>query len=140
MEKIKQFLGSEKGKTILTIIVVVLVGVASFELGRLSKTNSGGLEIEYGANLSGLQNETTSASAILSLEKGEIPVNKTTVVPKPQSKPKPQISGFMASSRGSKYYPLDCDAGKNLKPENRIYFDTREQAEAAGYELSSSCR
>ena len=39
MEKIKQFLQSEKGKDILTVLIVILVGLGSFELGRLSKEN-----------------------------------------------------------------------------------------------------
>ena len=42
MEKIKQFVASEKGN-ILVIIIIILVGLASFELGRLSKgTKLGG--------------------------------------------------------------------------------------------------
>ncbi|MEK9181892.1 MAG: hypothetical protein AAB786_02615 [Patescibacteria group bacterium] len=48
MEKIKQFVASEKGKNILVIIIIILVGLASFELGRLSKgTKSSGVKIEY---------------------------------------------------------------------------------------------
>ena len=48
MEKIKQFIGSEKGKDILIVIIVILVGLGSFELGRLSKENdSEGLKIDY---------------------------------------------------------------------------------------------
>ena len=48
MEKIKQFIESEKGKDVMVILIVVLVGLASFELGRLSKeSNSGGIKIEY---------------------------------------------------------------------------------------------
>jgi hypothetical protein len=40
MEKIKQFVESEKGKDIMLVIIVILVGLASFELGRLSKAQS----------------------------------------------------------------------------------------------------
>jgi len=48
MEKIKQFLENEKGKDLLIVIIVILVGLGSFELGRLSKeTNSSGIKIEY---------------------------------------------------------------------------------------------
>jgi hypothetical protein len=40
---VKQFVESDKGKDILVIIIIILVGLGSFELGRLSKsdTNSG---------------------------------------------------------------------------------------------------
>ena len=51
MEKIKlitNWIESEKGKDILTVIIVVLVGLGSFELGRLSKENSSsGIKIKY---------------------------------------------------------------------------------------------
>jgi hypothetical protein len=48
MEKIKQFILSEKGKDVLMVLIVILVGLASFELGRLSKEDSGsGVKIEY---------------------------------------------------------------------------------------------
>lgn len=40
---------------------------------------------------------------------------------------------FVASKRGSKYYPVDSSAGKNLVPQNRIYFRSAVEAEAMGY-------
>jgi|SRR3989344_5033544 len=122
MGKIKQFLESEKGKDVLVVLIVILVGLGSFTLGRLSKNSSNaGIKIEYidqtisqGANV---------VSAINSTEKSTN-----------------DGKNFFASSRGSKYYPLGCAAGKNIKQENRVYFNTRGEAESAGYELSSSCR
>jgi hypothetical protein len=46
---------------------------------------------------------------------------------------------YFASSRGKKYYSINCSAGKTIKVENRIYFATSAEAEGAGYELSGSC-
>ncbi len=116
--EVKQFLKSEKGKDFLVIMVVVLVGLGSFELGRLSKnSNNAGIRIEYadqGANVS---------QAAFSTEAYANTAGKN----------------FFASSKGSKYYPLGCSAGNNIKQENKIYFNTREDAEGAGYELSSAC-
>ncbi len=40
---------------------------------------------------------------------------------------------FVASKRGKKYYGVTSAAGSNLAPENRVYFPTAEEAEAAGY-------
>jgi hypothetical protein len=134
MEKIKQSFWeailSEKGRDILTVIIVILVGLGSFGLGRLSKSNtSSGIQIEYlGQEASAIQ--ATQYSNVL---------QKTAITDTPASS---SSSGknFFASSRGSKYYPVGCQAGNNLKQENRIYFATREEAEKSGYELSSSCR
>ncbi|OGI74457.1 hypothetical protein A3D42_01200 [Candidatus Nomurabacteria bacterium RIFCSPHIGHO2_02_FULL_41_18] len=120
MEKIKQFLDSPVSKDILTVIIVILVGLISFGLGRLSKQpKNEGLKIEY-------KGETADITANVSrpvLDTGKIATR-----------------AFFASNKGSKYYPVGCSAGKNLKEENRIYFNTRESAEIAGYELSTSCR
>lgn len=44
MEKIKQFMISEMGKDILIVMIIVLVGLGSFQLGRLSKENSSDIE------------------------------------------------------------------------------------------------
>ena len=39
MQKIKLFIESEKGEDILVVLIVILVGIGSFELGRLSKSD-----------------------------------------------------------------------------------------------------
>lgn len=125
MEKIKLFIESEEGKDILTVIIVILVGLGSFGLGRLSKNApNSGLKIEYrdqGAN-------------------GISTAKSTQYVP--QLKPNnTNIPGknFFASSKGTKYYSLGCSAGKTIKQDNRVYFDTALEAEKAGYTLSTSC-
>ena len=133
MEKIKQFLESEKGKDVLIVIIVILVGLGSFGLGRLSKNPpKEGLKVEYrdeyfnqGANVLEAVKETSSG------------LNQTTGTLLRQDF---DGQAFFASSKGSKYYSVSCSAGKTIKQENRVYFNTREEAERAGYELSSSCR
>jgi len=132
MDKIKQFIQSEKGKDVLIVVIVILVGLGSFELGRLSKENdSGGIKIEYpGQNQN--QKENDSTSPILSQNRAIIKTSDTIQNLKEKN--------FFASNRGTKYYSVGCSAGNNLKPENRIYFTSREEAERAGYELSSGCK
>jgi len=125
MEKIKQFIESDRGKDTLTVIIVILVGLGAFELGRLSKNTSSGIKIEYGT-------QDQEASAISAIDSSSV-LQKTTTE-------KSTEKNFFASSRGSKYYPLGCSGGSTIKQENKIYFATREAAEGAGYELSSSCR
>ena len=132
MEKIKQFLQSEKGKDILIVIIVILVGIGCFELGRLSKEDgSGDLKIEYPD-----QNTAQGANAI-SANIGSV---SDIGLQNPGSTTS-NTSGktFFASSKGKKYYTTGCSAGKTIKQSNRIYFSTGEEAEAAGYTLSSSC-
>ncbi len=116
-EKIKQFIDSEKGKDILIVLIVILVGLGSFQLGRLSKEDSSeGLKLDYtSTNQPKELNQTANVISTIS------------------------DKNYFASSRGSKYYSLSCSAGKTIKQENRVYFTTGEEAEQAGYTLSSSC-
>jgi hypothetical protein len=135
MEKIKPIIKncieSEKGKDILIVIIVILVGLGSFELGRLFKENSSsGVKIEY-PNQAGDQ----GASAILSENSLQTTTKiSSTIIQSSAGK------NFFASSRGSKYYTISCSAGKTIKQENRVYFTTGEEAQQAGYALSSSCQ
>jgi hypothetical protein len=47
--------------------------------------------------------------------------------------PVPPGTQFVASRRGKRYYPVSSAAAERLVPENRIYFERAEEAEAAGY-------
>jgi len=126
MEKIKLFIESEKGKDIMIVMIVILVGLGSFELGRLSKeANREGIKIEYPN-----QNQTETANVVSAV---------TDVGRLVSGRPTSAEKTFFASSRGSKYYSISCSAGKTIKQENRVYFTTGEEAEVAGYTLSSSC-
>lgn len=46
---------------------------------------------------------------------------------------------FVASSRGKYYYPIDCSLADNLSEKNKIYFQSREEAESRGYLANSKC-
>ena len=130
MEKIKLFITSEKGNDILVIIIIILVGLGSFELGRLSKENSSeGVKIEYtDPNITQTANVISGTPNVGILQNGS-----------PTSGESSSGKTFFASSRGSKYYSISCSAGKTIKQENRVWFTTGEEAERAGYILSSSC-
>lgn len=40
---------------------------------------------------------------------------------------------FVASRKGKKYYTVASPMGERIKPENRIYFPTADDAEASGF-------
>lgn len=45
----------------------------------------------------------------------------------------PEGMNFVASKRGTKYYPLDSAGAGSISPANRIFFRTAGEAEKAGY-------
>jgi DNA/RNA endonuclease YhcR with UshA esterase domain len=129
MQKIKSFLEGEKGKDIMTIAIVILVGISSFFLGRLSnQTSTNGLKIEY-------TGQEASAIGANKTNFDQISIN-----PSVSEKTNNNSRGsYFASKKGKKYYSAGCPAGKIIKQENRIYFYSTTEAENAGYTLSSSC-
>lgn len=132
MQKIKLFIESDKGKDVLIIIIVILVGICSFYLGRLSKeSTTDGIKIEY----TGQEASVLGSVSPLKTNNSQISLN-------PSIAEKTNNNGqgsYFASNRGKKYYSTGCSAGKSIKQENRIYFQTSTEAEKAGYTPSSSC-
>src|SRR3989344_7963665 len=100
MEKIKGILKnsleSEKGKDVLIVIIVVLVGLISFELGRLSINQSAGIKIEYPE---GEAIETNNQANVISASQISYTSPKATTA---------TGKAFFASNRGKKYYSIGC--------------------------------
>ncbi len=49
------------------------------------------------------------------------------------------MGNFLASINGTAYYPKDCAAANRIKEENRIWFDTKKEAEIQGYRPAQNC-
>jgi len=47
---------------------------------------------------------------------------------------------FVASSRGKYYYPIDCSLAENLSEANKIFFNSKEEAESRGYIFQTKCQ
>lgn len=65
-------------------------------------------------------------SGSFAVQEDDFLVNRITVNVPPGAR-------FVASKRGKKYYPIGSASAEALTPQNRIYFETAEQAEQAGY-------
>lgn len=94
-------------------IVILLVALLSFGVGRLSGSKSPGVVIDYDPNL--LKASPTSNVASDSLE-----------------------ASVTASSQGTRYYFSHC--ANNISEKNKISFATPALAEKAGYTLALNCR
>lgn len=136
MEKIKRFIQSEMGKDILIVFIILLVGISSFYLGRLSNkpksAENEGFLIQ--------NNKSLTSNALNTLKPSQISPKEP--LPELEEYKGVNLTGrqFFTSKRGKKYYPFGCSAGKGIKEENRIYFNTKEEAKSRGYTPSSSCK
>jgi hypothetical protein len=117
-EKLKSFLLDD---AIFTVLLLFLVGIISFGLGRSSVSPSASDAGD--ANLAGViltQSEPTKTS-------------ETPVVTKTATQ-------VVASRSGTKYHLLDCPGAKQIKDSNKIFFESVELAKAAGYTPAANCK
>lgn len=114
----------KKGKEQLVILekpdffiaaLLVLVAFASFGLGRLSK-----IQITH----SPLKIEQVAQTAAVGEAIGEVK----------------SAGMYVASKNGTKYHFPWCSGAKSISEANKIWFDSVEEARAAGYTPASNCK
>lgn len=114
---------------IFLIGIILLVSLASFGLGRLSVFygDKEGVKILYPENQSGAVYESLGKSRTEGMAEEEVPL------------PSP-LGQYVASKTGSKYHFPWCSGAQSIKEENKIYFDSKEAAEKAGYTPAANCK
>lgn len=137
-EKFKSLVSDER---YFMAILVILVAVASFALGRYSTMPNGSLWGQgtgKGAT-AGVSMAYTEVSPKMDDEPTEA---KNPRVAKPTSTDViPVAPGpYVASKSGTKYHHETCGGAKQIKQENKLYFSTEADARAAGYSLASNCK
>jgi len=124
LDKIKGKTGIDKS-TLFFLIIIIGVGISSYYLGRLSISNDIGVKsdaVTYGAK-NVLENQNTDS------------ISSPIAQPSSQGDKK-----YVASKNGKMYYSLGCSGAKRIKPENQVWFSTKEDAEKSGFAFSSTCK
>ena len=127
-EKIKAFTKTEDIQTILYIVILVIVAISSFYLGRLSKNES----------IYSPEKALNEAKTVISDQSATDTQNDQKGALGDQNK---AFSGgaFIAAKSGTKYYPAGCSGINKIKIENRISFQTEAEAQATGRTRSGTC-
>jgi hypothetical protein len=134
LQKLKSFLADD---ALYYSILVILVAIASFGLGRQSVADKSP------------ENKTATQSGVVvtpSTPKESIPTqNPSVIVPVQAVNQEAAVSGaitgtVVASKSGSKYHLPTCPGAKQIKPDNLISFESIAAAEAAGYTPASNCK
>ncbi len=104
--------------------VIVLVGFSAFALGRLSTIERPKVNIIGGEQAKNMQqmshiseNQPASSAGIIEQKKGS----------------------YVASKNGSVYHLPWCSGVSRMKEENKVWFDSKEDAENAGYRPAANC-
>ena len=102
--------------------LVIILGTV-FLLGRISVLSS--------------QNQETRPIQVIypPLVKNDIPKYQEM-----GNSSEPETWTFAGSKTGKTYYSKGCTGLNRIKPENRVYFITAQDAETAGYHISATCK
>jgi len=124
-EKIKYFVEDNKSD-LLVAVAVFLVGLGGFGLGRLSAIWSEKKPITI------IQNQEENTEALRpTLDRQNI----ASVVSAIQNK----HGKYIASKSGTAYHFPWCAGAQKIKEANKIWFNTKEEAESRGYKPAGNC-
>ena len=111
-------------KNAFLIVLMLLLSFFSFQLGRISSPpGSGPIKIQNAAIREIFNSQNTVSIDESGGEAGDLKIDFRVVV----------------SKNGSKYHFLWCSGAKQIKEENKVYFNSEEKAVAAGYTLAANC-
>lgn len=122
LEKIKSAVSGD----VFVVLVIVFVGISSFCLGRLSALETRKMPIQM---LLPRQEAAT-------FEGVSGPENEPSTVPEVAN-----LGGqYVASKNGTKYHFPWCGGAARIAEENKIWFNSKEEAEKAGYTPAGNCK
>lgn len=124
-----------------TVGAILLVGISSFLLGRFSDgTFSQKMESGNGSSIQ----EVIQALPV-PIEANRASVSNSVPVGDSQSglqstQTDAKEGGYVASKTGEKYHLPWCSGAQRIKEENKVWFKTKAEAEAAGYTPAANCK
>lgn len=125
LKKIKSFIHSNTSDLYIAVLII-FVSLISFGLGRLSvlwpKKES--IRIINGQSLIINEGESSKTANV---------VDETAAIDSP-------VKGkYIASKNGTAYHYPWCPGATKIKEANKIFFQTKEEAEKAGYKPAGNC-
>ncbi|MDB5265155.1 MAG: protein of unknown function with transrane region [Parcubacteria group bacterium] len=117
---------------VFIVSILVLSASASFGLGFLAgqdQAQAGKSGVWVEDLFAGQQVQAVSEAAVASAPKPAL-----TATPTPTG-----TGAYVASKSGEKYYLTTCSGVSRIKEENKVYFNTKAEAEAKGYEPAANC-
>ena len=127
LEKVKAWLQANQ-KDLYLAALVFLMSMASFGLGRLSAIWPEKEPIVIENQESRIMNQGNDGSG----QSAQILDSRFQI-------PDSARGNFVASRNGSAYHYPWCPSAKKIKEENRIWFQTEEEARKVGYKPAGNC-
>ena len=114
--KFKAFIADSE---LLLVIIIIATGLGGFVLGKSSNRS-----FESNATLNHEVRNQKAEIIETATETSEVATN----------------AQYVASKNGTKYHLTWCAGAKQIKEENKVYFETKEEAERAGYSPAANCK
>ncbi len=154
--KIKSFSRSHHGETVLVILILIACSLISFYLGRSSIRPEDSLNQP---NLNQIDGYDYSLSDPIEYKSGTLAAAVYSGSTSPKIDPNTQNTGqnreetiqnntgqndgstprYVASRKGRVYYFTWCNGAKNILVENKVYFNSAQEARAVGLNPSTAC-
>jgi len=99
------------------ILAIILIALIFFGMGRLSSPSK-------------------EPVLIKGLEKASVENIKAPVIEQESNK---DLGKVVVSKNGAKYHLPDCPGAKQISEKNKIWFDSIQDAEKAGYSPAKNC-
>lgn len=118
-ELARYFKGLCSNSDVLLVVIIIVTGVGGFALGKAS-------------------NSSFEAMKAISHEERN---NKPLKIPQTEQEATVIANQqYVASKNGTKYHLLWCPGAKQIKEENKVYFESKDEAERAGYTPAANCK
>jgi hypothetical protein len=121
----------------LTVLIIV-VSCLSFYLGRMSVANEDIQPISMPA--SSIQHDSLTGSIQATASPVTSEISTTPSNTETSLTPEVGQGKYVASKKGTKYHLPWCPGAKQIKEENKLWFDSKEEAEKAGYTKATNCK
>ena len=122
-DKFKSFFNTSLAEDKLFLaILMVCVALTAFGLGRLAERASHEMP----------QNSGSASVVFTNINQEDKEITSMEVTP--------NVEQYVASKSGTKYHYPWCPGAKQMKEENKIFFTSRTEAEAAGYTPAANCK
>lgn len=119
--------------------IAALVATGSFGLGVVA-----GRETGEGEPRGKILIEKPETAESLPAAAGAVSAAVSEAKANNMAKPAPSTAAsggeYVASKTGTKYYLPWCGSAKRIKDENKVWFSSKAEAEAAGYEPAKNCK
>ena len=116
-----------ENRDLFPAVLIVVVGVVSFGLGRLDRP-AADVAVPFGSMRPTVP--LPKLPVVESMEQGDESGQKAVTA----------AGSYVASKNSNKYHLPWCSGAARITEENKIWFSSKEEAEAAGYTPAGNCK